>query len=51
MVIEVGSEPRKKLVRTKNLKIGRLICDVDDFLVAKICFKYKGSTTDTYTLG
>jgi hypothetical protein len=38
MVIEVGSETRKKLLDNK-LKIGWLICNVDDYLVAKRCFK------------
>jgi hypothetical protein len=38
MVIEVGSETRKKLVHRK-LKIGWLICNVDDYLVAKRCFR------------
>jgi hypothetical protein len=38
MVIEVGSETRKKLL-DKKLKIGWLICNVDDYLVAKRCFK------------
>jgi hypothetical protein len=38
MVIEAGSEMRKKLLQTK-LKIGWLICKVDDYLVAKRCFK------------
>jgi hypothetical protein len=37
-VIEAGSETRKKLLQTK-LKIGWLICKVDDYLVAKRCFK------------
>jgi hypothetical protein len=37
MVIEVGSATRKKLVHIK-LKIGWLICNVDDYLVAKRCF-------------
>jgi hypothetical protein len=38
MVIEAGSEKRKKLLQTK-LKIGWLICKVDDYLVPKRCFK------------
>jgi hypothetical protein len=38
MVIEVGSETRRKLLH-KKLKIGWLICSVDDYLVAKRCFK------------
>ena len=38
MVIEVASETRKKLFG-KKLKIGWLICRVDDYLVAKRCFK------------
>jgi len=38
MVIETGSETRKKLLQTK-LKIGWLICTVHDYLVAKRCFK------------
>jgi hypothetical protein len=38
MVIEVGPATRKKLVHRK-LKIGWLICDVEDYLVAKRCFK------------
>jgi hypothetical protein len=38
MVIEVDSGTRKKLL-DKNLKIGWLICNVDDYLVAKRCFK------------
>jgi len=38
MVSEAGSETRKKLLQTK-LKIGWLICKVDDYLVAKRCFK------------
>jgi hypothetical protein len=39
MVIEVGSETRKKLLQ-KKLKIGCLICNVDDYNVAKMFFKY-----------
>jgi hypothetical protein len=38
MVTEVGSETRKKLLH-KKLKIGWLICNVDDYLVAKRRFK------------
>jgi hypothetical protein len=38
MVIKVGSETRKKLLH-KKLKIGWLICNVDDYLVVKRCFK------------
>jgi hypothetical protein len=38
MVIEVGSETRKKLL-DKKLKIGWLICNVGDFLVARRCYK------------
>ena len=38
MVIEMGSETRKKLVN-KKLKIGWLICNVDDYLIAKRCFR------------
>jgi hypothetical protein len=38
MVIEVISETRKELL-DKKLKIGWLICNVDDYLVAKRCFK------------
>lgn len=38
MVIEVGSETRKKLLG-KKLKIGWLICRVDDYLVTRRCFK------------
>jgi hypothetical protein len=38
MVNEVGSETRKKLLH-KKLKIGWLSCNVDDYLVAKRCFK------------
>jgi hypothetical protein len=38
MVIEVGPETRKKLVHRK-IKIGWLICEVDDYLVAKRCFR------------
>jgi hypothetical protein len=38
MVIEADSETRKKLLQTK-LKIGCRICKVDDYLVAKRCFK------------
>lgn len=38
MVIEVGPEMRKKLLN-KILKLGWLICDVNDYLVAKRCFK------------
>jgi len=38
MVIEAGSETRKKLLQTK-LKIGWLICKVDDYLVPKRYFK------------
>ena len=38
MVTEVSSETRKKLLR-KKLKIGWLICRVEDYLVAKKCFK------------
>jgi len=34
MVIEVGSETRKKLLH-KKLKIGWLICNIGDYLVAK----------------
>jgi len=40
MVIEVGSETKKKLLHTKNLKIGWLIWNVDDYFVAKRCFKF-----------
>ena len=39
MVIEFGSETRNKLLH-KELKKGWLICNVDDYLVAKRCFKY-----------
>ena len=39
MVVEVGSDSRKKLLHTKNLKMQWLICNVDDYLVAKRCFK------------
>jgi len=38
MIIEFGSERRKKLLH-KKLKIGWLICSVDDYLVAKRCCK------------
>lgn len=38
MIIEAGPETRKKLLNRK-LKIGWLICNVDDYLVAKRCFK------------
>jgi hypothetical protein len=38
MVMEVGSEKRKKLLG-KKLKIGWLICRVDDYLVAERCFE------------
>jgi hypothetical protein len=38
MVIEAASETRKKLLQ-KKLKIRWLICKVDDYLVAKRCFK------------
>ena len=38
MVIEVGPETRKKLVHRK-IKIGWLICDVDNYLVVKRCFR------------
>jgi hypothetical protein len=38
MVIEGGPETRKKLLQTK-LKIGWLICNVGDYLMAKICFR------------
>jgi hypothetical protein len=38
MVIEVGPETRKKLLQTK-LKIGWLICNVGDYLVARRFFK------------
>jgi rubrerythrin len=38
MEIEVGPEARKKLLQTK-LKIGWLICNVGDYLVAKRCFR------------
>jgi hypothetical protein len=38
MVIEADSETRKKLIQTR-LKIRWLICKVDDYLVAKSCFK------------
>jgi hypothetical protein len=38
MVIEVGSETRKKLLQ-KKLKMGCLICNVGNYLVAKRCFK------------
>ena len=38
MVIEVGPEARNKLLQTK-LKIGWLICNVGDYLVAKRCFR------------
>jgi hypothetical protein len=38
MVIEVGSETRKKLVN-KKLKIGWIICKVDDYLIAQKCFR------------
>jgi hypothetical protein len=38
MVIEVGPEARKKLLQTK-LKIGWLICNARDYLVAKRCFR------------
>jgi hypothetical protein len=37
MIVEVGSETRKKLLHRK-LKRGWLICNVDDYLVAKRCF-------------
>jgi hypothetical protein len=37
MVVEFGSEKRKKLLH-KKLKIGWLICNIDDYLVAKRCF-------------
>ena len=38
MVTEVGPEARKKLLN-KKLKLGWLICDVNNYLVAKRCFK------------
>ena len=38
MVIEVGPETRKKMLQSK-LKIGWLICNVGDYLLAKRCFK------------
>ena len=38
MVTEVGPEMRKMLLHTK-LKIGWLICNVGDYLMAKRCFK------------
>jgi hypothetical protein len=38
MVVEVGSETRKKLLG-KKLKLGWLMCGVADYLVAKRCFK------------
>jgi len=38
MVIEVGPETRKKMLKTK-LKIGWLICNVGDYLVARRCYK------------
>jgi len=38
MVIEVGPETRMKLLQTK-LKIGWLIWNVGDYLVAKRCFR------------
>ena len=38
MVTEIGSETRKKLLH-KKLKIGWLICNVDDYLAAKRCLK------------
>ena len=38
MVIEVGPEARIKLLQTK-LKIGWLICNVGDYVVAKSCFR------------
>jgi hypothetical protein len=38
MVIEVGKETSKKLVH-RRIKIGWLICEVDDYLVAKRCFR------------
>jgi hypothetical protein len=38
MVIEVSSGMRKKLLHTK-LKLGWLICGMDDYLVVRRCFK------------
>ncbi|PSN57598.1 hypothetical protein C0J52_00501 [Blattella germanica] len=38
MVIDVGPETRKKLLHCK-LKIGWLICKIEDYLVAKRCFR------------
>jgi hypothetical protein len=38
MVIVVGPLMRKKLLQTK-LKIGWLICKIEDYLMAKRCFK------------
>ena len=38
LVLEVKPDMRKKLLQTK-LKIGWLICNVEDYLVAKRCFK------------
>ncbi|PSN31586.1 hypothetical protein C0J52_27850, partial [Blattella germanica] len=38
MVIEVGPETRKKLLHCK-IKIGWLICKIEDYLVAKRCFR------------
>jgi len=37
--MEVGPETRKKLLQIQ-LKIGWLICNVRDYLVAKGCFKF-----------
>ena len=37
MVIEVGPETREKILETK-LKIGWLICNMEDYIVAKRCF-------------
>jgi len=36
MVVEVDSETRMKLLQTK-LKMGRLICSVREYLMAKRC--------------
>jgi hypothetical protein len=39
MIIEFGPQTRKKLLQTK-LKIGWLICNVGEYLVAKRCFRF-----------
>jgi len=60
MVIEVGPGKRKKMLQTK-LKIGWLICNVGEYLVAKRCFKcsryshrhqvYRGDETCPFCAG